>query len=86
MVSTYHGCKGEAIKYDMILYDRDIIQDCKTITFEKIANDTKYKKPNVPSHLHIFRLDFDKANHSFIHPFLLLREINFRKNAAWGNE
>ena len=60
MVSTYHGCKGEAIKYDMILYDRDIIQDCKTITFEKIADHTKYKKPNVPSHLHIFRLDFVK--------------------------
>ena len=26
----------------------------KAITFEKIANHTKYKKPNVPSHLHIF--------------------------------
>ena len=30
----------------------DII-NCKAITFEKIANHTKYKKPNVPSHLHI---------------------------------
>ena len=30
------------------------LQNCKAITFEKIANRTKYKKPNVPSHLHIF--------------------------------
>ena len=44
---------------------------CKTITFPKIESHTKYKKSNVSSHLHIFWLNFDKANHSLIHPFLL---------------
>ena len=46
---NYHGCKEEAIK--LIPY---YLQNCKAITIEKIANHTKYKKPNVPSHLHIF--------------------------------
>ena len=27
----------------------------------KIVNHTKYRKPNVPSHLHIFRLNFEKS-------------------------
>ena len=64
----------------------DYYQNCKAIIFEKIENQTKYKKPNVLSHLHIFWLNFDKENHIFLYPFLLLGEINFRKNAAWGNE
>ena len=71
--------EGEAIKL-IPYYMIDIIY--KAITFEKIANHTKYKKSNVPSHLHIFWLNFDKANHSFLHPFLLLGETDFRKNAA----
>ena len=37
-----------------ILYDRYDLRNCKTITFEKITNHTKYKKSNVPSRLHIF--------------------------------
>ena len=41
-------------KINTILYDRYYLQNCKAITFEKIANHTKCKKPNVPSHLHIF--------------------------------
>ena len=69
-----------------MLYDRYYLQNCKAITFEKIAVHTKYKKPNVPSHLHIFWLNFDKANHSLFHPFLLLGKTDFRKNAALGNE
>ena len=64
----------------------DYYQNCKAIIFEKIENQTKYKKPNVPSHLHIFWLNFDKENHILFYPFLLLGEINFRKNAALGNE
>ena len=36
------------------LDDSYYLQNCKAITFVKIANYTKYKKPNVPSHLHIF--------------------------------
>ena len=30
-----------------------IYKTVKAITFEKIADQTKYKKPNVLSHLHI---------------------------------
>ena len=30
------------------------LQNCKAITFEKIANHKKYEKHNVLSHLHIF--------------------------------
>ena len=43
--------EGEAIKL-IPYYMIDIIY--KAITFEKIANHTEYKKPNVPSYLHIF--------------------------------
>ena len=46
----------------------------------------KYKKPNDPSLLNIFLLNFDKANHSFLHRFLLSGETDFRKNAAWRNK
>ena len=49
-----------------MLYDRYYLRNCEAITFEKIANHTKYKKPNVPSHLHIFRPNFDKADHTFL--------------------
>ena len=45
----------------------------------------KYISPNVPSHLHIFWLNFDKANHSFLHPFLL-GENRFSKYSAWSFE
>ena len=69
-----------------ILYDGYYLQNCIDITFEKTASNTKYKKPNVSSHLYIFWLYFDKANHSFFHHFLLLGEIDFRKNTALGNE
>ena len=37
-----------------MLYDRYYLQNCKAITFEKIASETKHKKPIVPSHLYIF--------------------------------
>ena len=37
-----------------MLYDRYYLQSCKAIIFEKIANRTKDKKPNVPNHPHIF--------------------------------
>ena len=43
-----------------MLYDRYYLQNRKAIAFEKIANHTKYKKRNLPSYLHIFRLNFDK--------------------------
>ena len=41
-------------KVSTILYDRYYLQNCKAITFAKIANRTKYEKPNVSSRLHIF--------------------------------
>ena len=71
---------------NIILFDRYYLQNCKAIIFEKIGNHKKYKKPNAPSHLHIFWLNFGKANHSFLHPFLLLGETDFRKNVALGIE
>ena len=37
-----------------MLYDRYYFQNCKAITFEKTTSHKKYKKPIVPSHLHIF--------------------------------
>ena len=37
-----------------ILYDGYYLQNCIDITFEKTASNTKYKKPNVSSHLYIF--------------------------------
>ena len=65
-----------SIKVNTILYDRYYLQNCKVIIFKKISNRTKYKKLYVSSHLHIFWLKFDKANHSFFPPFLLLRETD----------
>ena len=73
-------------KINTILCDIYYLQNCHDITFEKIASHTKYKKPNVSSHLHIFWQNFDNANHSFLHFFLLLEEIDFQVNAALGNE
>ena len=41
-------------KINTMVHDRYYLKNCKTITFQKIASHTKYKKPNFPSHLHIF--------------------------------
>ena len=60
-----------------MLQGRYYFQNCKAISFEKIADHTKYKKPNVESHLHILWLNFDKTNPSFLHTFLLLGETDF---------
>ena len=67
-----------------MLYDSHYFQNCKPIIFRKITNQTKCKKPNVPSHLYIFRLNFDKANHSFLHPFLLLKGKDFQNIFCLG--
>ena len=40
---------------------------------------------NVPRHLHIFWLNFDKANRSFLHPFHL-GENRLSKNCTWSFE
>ena len=37
-------------KINTILYERYYLQNYKAITFEKIANHTKYKKLVIPSH------------------------------------
>ena len=73
-----------SIKINIILYDRCYLQNCISITFEKVANQTKYKKPNIWSHLNIFWLNFGKANRDFFHPFLLVGETDFWQNAALG--
>ena len=50
----------------------------KAITFEKIEIVPNGNKTNVPSHLHIFWLNFDIANHSFLPP-VLPGETDFQK-------
>ena len=85
LVSNDRDCNGEAMKL-IPYYMIDIIYKAVKPSLLKKLQTTKYKKPYVPSHLHIFRLNFDKANHSFLYPFLLLRETDFQKNNAWGNE
>ena len=57
-----------------IFSDKYFLQNCKTITFGKIKNHTKYKKPNVPDHLHIFQLNSDKQITVPFSPFY-----------CWGN-
>ena len=77
LVSEYPGCKREAIKLilyymlDVIYKIIQIVQNINNLTFQAI---------------YIFWLNSKKANHRFYHPFLLLGETYFRKNAAWGNE
>ena len=44
----------KTVKPNTMLYDRYYPHNCKAITFSKILNHTKYKKPNVSSHVHIF--------------------------------
>ena len=61
-----------------------VLRNCKVITFEKNTNNTKCKQPNVPSHLRIFCLNFDKENQSFLHLFLQLGETDFRKKCCLG--
>ena len=46
-----------ANKINAILYDRYYLQNSKAITFEKTRSHTKYKEPNVPSHLY-FLIEF----------------------------
>ena len=48
------------------------------------TNHTSNKWPNVPSHHHLFLLNFDKANHSFLNPFLLSGKTYFRKKCCPG--
>ena len=67
-----------------ILYDGYYLQNYKAITSEKIANHTKYKKPDLASHLYIFWLNFDKANHSFLQPFLMLGKQIFERMLPRG--
>ena len=58
----------------------------KTVKPSPLKNLQIIQKSNVQSPLHFFRLNFDKAIYDFLHPFLLLGEKDFLKNAAWGNE
>ena len=64
----------------------DIIYKLWSHHIWKMANHAKYKKPNVPSYLHIFWQNFDKANRRFFQLFLLFGETDFRTNANWGSQ
>ena len=70
-------------KPNTTLFDRYYSQNCKCITFRKITNHTRYKQTNIPSHLHIFWVNFNKENHSFLHPFRLGGN-RFPKNSTWS--
>ena len=62
LLSNYHRCKRETIQL-ITYYMVDIICNTgKPSHLKKNTNHAKYKKPNVPSHRHIFWLSFDKAN------------------------
>ena len=59
--------------------------NCKTTTFRVIVNHSKYKQTTAVSHLHISWLNFDKTNHSFLHPSRLWGN-RFSKRSAWSFE
>ena len=55
-----------------------IYKTVKPSHLEKLQIIQNLNKLNVPSYLHIFWLNFDVANHSFLHPFRLW-ETGFQK-------
>ena len=74
-MSNYHGCKEEVtnlIKHYLI----DIIY--------KIVKPSHLEK-KFSSHLRVFWLNFDRANHSFLHHFRL-RGNRLSKNFTWSFE
>ena len=60
-----------------LLCGRYYLRDCTAVAFENPTDHTKYKQPDALNQIRIFRLNFDEANHSFLHSFLLLEEIYF---------
>ena len=81
-------------KVDTILYGRYIIY--KIVKTSHLKNYLtmlptlflqllcRYEQLNVLSYLHIFWLDFHKANYSFLHPFLLFGKHIFEKTLRGG--
>ena len=63
-----------------------IFKTAKLSYLETMQIKKIYKKPNFQSHLHIFQLNFDKANHCFLQPFFCWRKKIFKKFSAWGFE
>ena len=43
LVSNYHACKEEVVNFNITLFDRYYLQNCKAIAFRKITNHTKCK-------------------------------------------
>ena len=72
-MSNDHGCKREAIKL-IPHYMIDIIY--KTLQPSHLENQIVKKRKE----------HFDKANFNFLHPLLLLREIDFQKLEERGHE
>ena len=86
LVWNYHGCKGEAIKL-IPYYMIDITyKTVKSSHLKKLQVIHTIKNLMFQFFFMFFWLNFEKTNHSFLHPFLLLGEADFWKNAAWGDE
>ena len=84
LVSNYNGFKREAINLIPHIIHETIkpshIKNSKPCKSKTIQIN---KLTNTPGHLDIFWLYFNKANHSFLHSFLLGGN-NFSKYSAWS--
>ena len=72
-------------KINTMLYGIYYLQNFKAINLKKLQIIQNIKNL-IFQVIFICSYNFDQANHSFLHPFLLLGEAGLRKNAAWGNE
>ena len=85
LVSNYHDCKEEAINLIPHYFIDIIRKTVKPSNLEKLQILENIKKLIIPSHLHIFWLNFDKANHSLLHSFRFGGN-RFSKNSTWSFE
>ena len=84
-VSNYHGCKEEIINL-IPHYLIDIIyKTVKPSHLEKLKIIRNVDKPMFQTIVIFFWLNFDRANHSFLHPFCLGAN-RFLKNTTWSFE
>ena len=84
LLSNYHSCKWEAINL-VLHYLIDMIH--KTVKLSHLKKSQIIQKQNnlnnVPGLLNIFWLNFNKAHHSFLHPFCLGKNW-FSKTSTWS--
>ena len=85
LVPNYHGCKEEIINL-IPHYLIDIIyKTVKPSHLEKLKIIRNVDKPMFQAIVIFFWLNFDRANHSFLHPFCLGAN-RFLKNTTWSFE